>query len=64
MQPIEIVVIVLCMAFVIGICIWAFCRKKKGKSVCGCGECNGDCAKCKAAIQKAKENKQKQNIDD
>lgn len=55
MQPIEIIVIVLSVAFVIGICVWAVYRKKSGKSVCGCGECDGNCAKCKEAVLKARE---------
>ncbi len=53
MQTIEIVVIVVSVLFVIGVGIWAFVRKKQGKSTCGCGECDGNCAKCKQAIENA-----------
>ncbi len=54
MQAIEIVVIVVSVLFVIGVGIWAFVRKKQGKSTCGCGECDGNCAKCKQAIENAR----------
>lgn len=54
MQAIEIVVIVVSVLFVIGVGIWAFVRKKQGKSTCGCGECDGNCAKCKQAIETAR----------
>lgn len=61
MQPIEIIIIVFSIVFVIGVCIWAFVRKRKGKSVCGCCDCNGDCAKCKEAILKARQELEKKN---
>lgn len=64
MQTIEIVVIVVSVLFVIGVGIWAFVRKKQGKSACGCSECDGNCAKCRAAIKNAQEeikNKQQKN---
>lgn len=64
MQPIEIVVIVLCSVFVLGVCVWAFIRKKRGKSVCGCSECDGNCAKCKEAIKKAREEIAKNKTND
>ncbi len=65
MQAIEIVVIVVSVLFVIGVGIWAFIRKKQGKSTCGCGECDGNCAKCKQALENAQKdlkNKQQNNL--
>ncbi|MDE6967758.1 MAG: hypothetical protein K2P12_03785 [Clostridia bacterium] len=55
MQPIEIIVIVLSIAFVIGVGIWMVIRKKQGKSACGCSDCDGNCAKCREKIEKARE---------
>lgn len=55
MQVIEIVVIVASVLFVLAVAVWAFVRKKQGKSTCGCGECDGNCAKCKQAIKNARE---------
>ncbi len=55
MQVIEIVVIVLSILFVLGVAVWAFVRKKQGKTTCGCGECDGNCEKCKQAIKNARE---------
>lgn len=52
MQAIEIVIIVLSVLFVVGIIAWVYIRKKQGKYTCGCGECDGNCAKCKQAAQK------------
>lgn len=60
MQAIEIIVIVFSVLFVIGVSIWAIVRKKQGKSTCACGECDGNCAKCKQALDKAREIKNKQ----
>ena len=61
MQAIEIVVIICIILFVIGVAVWAFIRKKQGKSTCGCGECNGNCEKCKQAIKQAREQIKKDN---
>lgn len=62
MQIIEIVVIVVSIVFVIGVTIWAVVRKKQGKSTCGCGECDGNCAKCMETIKKAREQIKSNNI--
>ena len=61
MQAIEIVVIICSILFVIGVAVWAFIRKKQGKSTCGCGECNVNCEKCKQAIKQAREQIKKDN---
>lgn len=55
MQPIEIIVIVCSLLFVVGVIVWSIVRKKQGKSSCGCGECDGNCAKCRETLLKAKE---------
>lgn len=39
----EILVIVLATMFVIGVCVYSFVRKKKGKGGC---DCCSDCAHC------------------
>ena len=64
MPVIEIVVIVCSILFVLGVAVWAFIRKKQGKSNCSCGECDGNCAKCKEAILKAREKAKKNNNTD
>ena len=52
MQAIEIVVIICSILFVIGVAVWAFIRKKQGKSTC---------EKCKQAIKQAREQIKKDN---
>ncbi|MDE6565710.1 MAG: hypothetical protein K2L47_01440 [Clostridia bacterium] len=61
MQAIEIVVIVCSILFVIGVTVWTIIRKKKGKSTCGCGECDGNCAHCREALKKAREQMKEDN---
>ena len=48
MKPLDIVLIIGCVAVVLGVAIAAIIRKKKGKSSCGgdCG-CCGACSACK-----------------
>ncbi len=41
MSAVEIVVIVLAAAFVVGVIALSIVRKKQGKSSCGC-----DCSRC------------------
>lgn len=57
MKPLDIVLIIGCVAVVLGVAIAAIIRKKKGKSSCG-GDCVccGACSACKYA---QKENKKK-----
>lgn len=44
MKPLDIILIIACVAIVFGVAIAAFIRKKKGK--CSCGDCSCcDCCK-------------------
>lgn len=43
MGPFEIILIIVCVAIVVGVCAASIIRKKKGKSSCDCG---GDCSCC------------------
>lgn len=56
MGPLEIIVVVLCAAIVIGVAAVAIVRKKQGKSSCG-----GDCSRCGgcSACGSAKKNEKK-----
>lgn len=47
MEPIEIIVIIVCSLIVLGVVIMALINKKKGKTSCGC-----DCANCKGCTHK------------
>ena len=47
MSPIDIVILVLAVAAVVGVVAYAVVRKKQGKSVgCDCSSCNGNCSGC------------------
>ena len=52
MQPIEIIVIVVCALIVIGVITMSIINKKKGKTSCGC-----NCANCKNSCSKKGEEK-------
>ena len=54
----EILLIVACVAIVIGVAASSFVKKKQGKCSCDCG---GDCAHC-AACMAAQKKKQSKNI--
>lgn len=60
MKPLDIVLIIGCVAVVLGVAIAAIIRKKKGKSSCGgdCG-CCGACSACSACKYMQKDNKKK-----
>ena len=57
MKPLDIVLIVACVAGGLGVAITAIIRKKHGKSSCG-GDC-GSCGACSACKYAQKENKKK-----
>lgn len=57
MKPLDIVLIIGCVAVVLGVAIAAIIRKKKGKSSCG-GDC-GCCGACSACKYAQKDNKKK-----
>ena len=57
MKPLDIVLIIGCVAVVLGVAIAAIIRKKKGKSSCG-GDC-GCCGACSACKSMQKDNKKK-----
>lgn len=57
MKPLDIVLIIGCVAVVLGVAIAAIIRKKKGKSSCG-GDC-GCCGACSACKYVQKDNKKK-----
>lgn len=42
----EIILIVVCVAVVLGVIVGVFLRKRKGKCAC-CDECPGHCECCK-----------------
>ena len=47
MKPIDIIILVLAVAIVVGVTVYAIIRKKQGKSVgCDCSSCNGNCSAC------------------
>lgn len=50
----EIILIIACVAIVVGVSVTAYVNKKKGKCSCDCG---GDCAHCNACrnLNKPKE---------
>ena len=50
----EIILVVACVAVVIGVAVGVIVRKLKGKSAC-CDECSGNCACCQS--QKNSDNK-------
>ena len=52
----EIVLIVACALFVVGVAVVAVVRKKKGKSSCDCGGC-AHCAGCNACKTVLKDEK-------
>ena len=43
----EIILIVACVAIVVGVIVGIIVRRLKGKSAC-CDECSGDCACCQS----------------
>lgn len=49
MGPLEIILIIVCAAVVIGVIASRIIRRKQGKPDCDCGECGGNCAHCAAA---------------
>ena len=53
MKLFEIVLVIACALFVIGVITTSIIRKKQGKCSCDCG---GDCSHCKACMY-AKTNK-------
>ncbi len=54
MTAIEIIVIALAAAFVVGVIILSIVRKKQGKGSCGC-----DCANCQGCSATRKQPKKK-----
>ena len=48
MGALEIILIVACVAIVVGVAVAVIVRKAKGKSAC-CDECSGNCPHCAAA---------------
>ncbi len=50
MSPVEIIVIACAACFVVGVAVWAFLRKKKGKGCIGC-----DCSSCAGCGKKKQE---------
>lgn len=53
MNAIDYIIIIGCVAFVIGVIIMSINNKKKGKTSCGC-----DCAHCSGCINKIKTEEQ------
>lgn len=62
MQPIEIIVIVLAVAIVLGVVVWSIVRKIQGKSSlgCDCDGCNGNCSQCKKVLEEVRKQKENQ----
>lgn len=52
----EIILIVACVAIVIGVIAGVVVRKKKGKCAC-CDECDGSCPHCAEAAKQHSEKK-------
>lgn len=53
MKPLDIILIIACLAIVFGVAIAAFIRKKKGK--CSCGDCSCcDCCKTDKKCERIK----------
>ena len=49
MEPIDIFILVMAVAIVIGVIALAIIRKKQGRSIlCDCSSCAGNCAGCKS----------------
>ena len=49
MEPIDIFILVMAVAIVIGVIVLSIIRKKQGRSiVCDCSSCAGNCAACKS----------------
>ena len=48
----EIILIVACVAIVVGVAISVIVRKAKGKPAC-CDECSGNCSCCAGANKQA-----------
>ena len=55
MGPIDIAIILFCVAVVGGVIAGKIIAKKKGKSGCGCG-CT-DCSKCPSVCQRKEQEK-------
>lgn len=53
----EIILVVACTLFVVGVAVVTFVNKKKGKSSCGSCE---DCAHCKSRCSSAKKDDSEQ----
>ncbi len=53
----EIVLIVACALFVVGVAVVGVIRKKKGKSSCDCG----NCLHCSACCKKTDAKEEKEN---
>ncbi len=49
MKPIDVIIIVAAVLFVVGVATYALWRKKKGKTDCGCGCDCGSCSGCPSA---------------
>ena len=55
MEPIDVIVLVLAAGFVVVVLGKKLMDAIKGKSDCGCGGCNGNCANCPSVFKKTEE---------
>ena len=61
MEAIDIIIMLMAAALVVGVVAWSLIRKKQGKS-CACSECkrvdvcSGNCANCSSCSYKPSEN--------
>ncbi|MBE5736781.1 MAG: FeoB-associated Cys-rich membrane protein [Clostridiales bacterium] len=53
MNPIDVLIIIGCVAIVVGVIVTSIINKKKGKTSCGC-----DCAHCSGCANKTKTEEQ------
>ncbi len=63
MGPLEIILIIVCAAVVIGVIASRIIKRIQGKPTCDCGECGGNCAHCQAAKAAAEKTAQKNKKD-
>lgn len=59
MKPLEIVLIIACVAIVVGVIVSRIIKKKQGKPTCDCGcdGCSGCCACDQAKLEEIRKQK-------